>query len=413
MINWLIQQSIIVSAIIFVICFYKFLNLHFLGAQGIYRLWIVIPISMVVGILPDWQHSQGRVDSYFVSVKQTSHQISASLMQVSDVILSLWVIVMAILASFLILIHFRHMSKLVISSSDTNCSLFSLKNQQSIAFNHLRVKSSHLVTSPYITGMLRPMLVLPLDFFSRFDEQQQSLILNHEIHHFRSGDLLWNCLAQLVVMIFWFNPFCWYAYTQYRQHQELACDQSVLQLRNKSTRLAYAKAMLLCHLQEKSTPLTYLNYGAKNPMHERISLLKQHKPTPIWRLLAAGGVLLGAVLSINLASADMALDSKKDAYPIFRVEPQYPAVAVQNKTEGSVVLSFDIESNGSVKNVKIVGSEPQQIFDHSAIKALQHWKYETHGKKLASQLVQIDFVLEEDAVKQSYDGIHERIKVTQ
>jgi bla regulator protein blaR1 len=415
MINWLIQQSIIISAIIFVISLYKLLNLHFLGSQGVYKLWVLVPLSMLAGVLPDLQYSEGAAVNYIVSVKQTSHQLSEGLVLMSDMILALWAVVMAILVSLLILSHHRHKNTLKNEIVDTNLSLFSKNNQQSIKSISLSVRSSHLAASPYITGIINPTLVLPVDFFKCFDEQQQTLILSHELHHFKSGDLFWNLVAQLVVIIFWFNPFCWYAYIQYRHHQEMACDQSILQLHNKSTRLAYAKAMLLCHQQEKSTPLTYLNYGAKNPMHERISLLKQHKPTPVWRLLAAGGILLGTVLSINLASADVALNGKKDAYPIFRAEPQYPEAAVKNNTQGSVVLSFDIDSNGSVENVKIVSSEPKQIFDHSAKEALQQWKYETHGKKLIAQLVQLDFVLGDATGKQShenYDGTHERIKVT-
>jgi bla regulator protein BlaR1 len=415
MINWLIQQSIMVSTIIFVITLYKLLNLHYLGSRGVYRLWTLIPVSMAAGALPDWQQTQGVVVNYLVSVKQTSQQISVQLVPISDVLVALWVIVMAGLVSLLVLSHYRHKKTLIINSTDTNCALFSLTNRQSITLNNLSVKSSDLALSPYITGIVRPTLVLPLDFFKCFDEQQQSLILNHELHHFKSGDLLWNCVAQLVVIIFWFNPLCWYAYLQYRHQQELACDQSVLQLHNKSTRLAYARAMLLCHQQQKSIPLTYLNYGAKNTMHERISLLKQHKPTPVWRWLATGGVLFGAVLSINLASADVTLDGKHDVYPIYRIEPQYPVMAEQNNTQGSVILSFDIESDGSVENVTIVNSEPKPIFDHSAKEALQQWKYETHGKKLLAQLVQLDFVLQgaiDEQGLESYDGKHERIKVT-
>lgn len=307
MINWLIQQSLMISVIILILAFCKVLGFQYLGARGVYRLWILIPLSMATGALPGWQYTQGSIVNYLVSVKQTSDQVSEGLMLISDLILALWV--MVILVSLLILSHYQHKQKLRYDSVDANCLLFSTKNQQSIWLNNLTVKSSHLAVSPYITGILKPTLVLPLDFFKCFDEQQQSLILNHELHHFRSGDLL----------------------------------------------------------------------------------------------------------SINLASAGVNHSETSDAYPIMRVEPKYPTQAAQNNIEGSVTLTFDIDSGGSVKNVSIVNSKPEGIFDRSAKKALQQWKYASHGKQLLSQLVQLDFVLQEAIDKQgheNYDGSHERNTVT-
>ena len=58
-----------------------------------------------------------------------------------------------------------------------------------------------------------------------------------------------------------------------------------------------------------------------------------------------------------------------------RMEPKYPRNAVKQKIEGWVQLSFYIDKEGTPVNIKVIKSQPQQIFDNSAIKALSKWKY--------------------------------------
>lgn len=64
-----------------------------------------------------------------------------------------------------------------------------------------------------------------------------------------------------------------------------------------------------------------------------------------------------------------------DVTPIVRMEPQYPRKAAMTETEGFVVLSFDITPLGTVTNISILQASPPQIFNTSAVQALQKWKY--------------------------------------
>ena len=96
-------------------------------------------------------------------------------------------------------------------------------------------------------------------------------------------------------------------------------------------------------------------------------------------LTLAGGIELG--------SAPM----DRDAVPIVRVEPIYPARAAQRNIEGWVLIEFSISKLGTVKNAKVVRSEPGKIFNRAALKAVSKWKYkpsvengvarETHGHR--------------------------------
>ncbi|QIZ76684.1 energy transducer TonB [Ferrimonas lipolytica] len=95
------------------------------------------------------------------------------------------------------------------------------------------------------------------------------------------------------------------------------------------------------------------------------------------------------------AKGDFAAQDRQ-AMPIYRVEPQYPARALRKKTEGYVVMSFTINEQGRPEDIKIEKSEPVRIFDRAAMKALSRWKYqpkEVDGNKVSqfNQTVKLEF----------------------
>lgn len=56
--------------------------------------------------------------------------------------------------------------------------------------------------------------------------------------------------------------------------------------------------------------------------------------------------------------------------------PTYPYYAMVNRIEGFVDVKFDIGSDGKVSKIWIMQSEPQHLFDSSAISAMSKWRYE-------------------------------------
>ncbi len=75
------------------------------------------------------------------------------------------------------------------------------------------------------------------------------------------------------------------------------------------------------------------------------------------------------------------------------VEPVWPDAALNNKTQGSVSLSFTINVDGSVGTIKIVEASPAGVFDSAAIDALSQWRYAKLDKPLTGILTQFDFAL--------------------
>ncbi len=103
---------------------------------------------------------------------------------------------------------------------------------------------STAIESPAITGIFRPVLLLPANFSREFGVEERRLILLHELHHFRRGDLLVNPLLFLLQALHWCNPVVWFALNRFRADRELACDSAVLENTKEEARQVYGRALI-------------------------------------------------------------------------------------------------------------------------------------------------------------------------
>ena len=61
--------------------------------------------------------------------------------------------------------------------------------------------------------------------------------------------------------------------------------------------------------------------------------------------------------------------------PIVKVQPVYPNQAAKRGIEGYVILSFTILPSGATANAEVIESHPSGVFNSSALKAVQRFKY--------------------------------------
>jgi TonB family protein len=78
---------------------------------------------------------------------------------------------------------------------------------------------------------------------------------------------------------------------------------------------------------------------------------------------------------------------------ITHVEPIWPKKAIDKKIEGRVIMSFSINTDGSVDNIKVTESTPKGMFEQASITALLQWKYAKLDKPLSGIMTQFDFTL--------------------
>src|SRR2546430_17142318 len=58
---------------------------------------------------------------------------------------------------------------------------------------------------------------------------------------------------------------------------------------------------------------------------------------------------------------------------IHRLQPAYPPLAVQTRTQGQVVLRAVISREGNIENLQVVSGHPLLV--RAAIEAVRQWRY--------------------------------------
>jgi TonB family protein len=409
MTNWLVEQQIVISFLLLILIILESKAIKSLGANVIYALWLLVPLLLIANNLPqdvilvDDQSIYRYIVALGAEPNTANINLSWTLLWLAG---CLSILSLGVVAQWKIyrLTHFKsHKVKLSVALPNT-----------------LIVVSNNQLAGPVLSGIFKPILLIPEGFHSQFSERQQQLMISHELVHFHRGDNLFNLLALLFVAVFWFNPLSWLAYRAFRRSQELACDAAVLKQSTKEDKISYSKALVQCAERSLHSFSIYSPYGEKNTMFKRIVTIKnpaKNKPALIGLSIALSSTLLASVALANMADTVNTVDKISLAMPIVRFEPKYPIEAAQNKMEGSVILSFDIDINGATDNIKIVESNPPQTFDKVSITALNKWKYKPRiqggqAQRQTGLTVQLDYRLGNlDEEQSATNSSIEKIKV--
>ena len=124
------------------------------------------------------------------------------------------------------------------------------------------IKQSEYVDSPFVLGIVRPVIYLPFDM-SAADCVH---VIAHEKAHIRRRDHWWKPLGFLLLSIYWFNPVLWVAYILLCRDIEAACDEKVIRDMDKDSRRAYSTALLNCSVHRRriaACPLAFGEVGVK------------------------------------------------------------------------------------------------------------------------------------------------------
>ncbi len=71
--------------------------------------------------------------------------------------------------------------------------------------------STAFLKCPVIVGLLKPRIFLPIHTISDYDPASMRFMLLHELQHFKHKDMAANYPINIAGILYWFNPFVWYA----------------------------------------------------------------------------------------------------------------------------------------------------------------------------------------------------------
>jgi beta-lactamase regulating signal transducer with metallopeptidase domain len=274
------------------------------GAQRAFQLWLLPPLLMIASQLP---HAAGPIDaswSTVISMLTTADGAEPERIYHGSIV------------------DWRAASVLVWLAGGLVCLAVAARAQRrylglmkgavpapAISSHYPVWRALRDDVGPALVGAWRPRIVVPYDFFDRYDATECALILAHEAAHARRGDIWWCLLARLIVAGLWFYPVAWLAVAAMRQDQELACDAAVLQT-HRGLRRSYARAMLKTQSAAWALPVGCL-WSPRHPMTERISMLKFSRPGKIRRVL--GAMLLAAIVAGGASSVYAASNAGEPA----------------------------------------------------------------------------------------------------
>ncbi len=86
------------------------------------------------------------------------------------------------------------------------------------------LRSSSTVASPTLTGLFRPVVILPEGFSDPGAIEDLRAVLAHELSHWQRGDLLWTWILQALSIVFWFHPLVWRVGAAHAAACEEVCD---------------------------------------------------------------------------------------------------------------------------------------------------------------------------------------------
>ncbi|PHN07306.1 M56 family metallopeptidase [Flavilitoribacter nigricans] len=95
----------------------------------------------------------------------------------------------------------------------------------------VRLFISDAVHEPITFQLFRPVIMVPVFFFTGLTPAQIEVLLLHELAHIRRYDFTINLLQSLVEIIFFFHPAIWWLSGRIREEREYCCDNAVLAVR--------------------------------------------------------------------------------------------------------------------------------------------------------------------------------------
>jgi TonB family protein len=409
MINWLIAQQVSISLLLLLLIALEAKGIKSLGASTIYALWLLVPLLLIANNLPQnvFVVDDKSIYRYVVELDATTNatkiNVNWALLWLSG---CLGILSLGAFAQWKI----HRLAQFESHKVELNLDLPKT----------LTVVSNSQLSGPILSGILKPVLLIPEGFHGQFNSRQQQLMINHEIVHYRRGDNIYNLFALIFIAVFWFNPLTWLAYRAFRRSQELACDDAVLKQSTTEDQIGYSKALVLCAERSLHSFSIYSPYGEKHTMFKRIKNIQSPskiKPALIGLTIALSSTLLAGVALANLAETAHSIDKPSMATPVKRIEPKYPVEAARNNQEGAVILQFDIAKDGSTDNIQVLESFPKQVFDKESVHALKQWTYKPRIKGGQAQrqtglTVQLDYRMDAPYAEQTakHDKL-EKIKV--
>jgi beta-lactamase regulating signal transducer with metallopeptidase domain len=139
----------------------------------------------------------------------------------------------------------------------------------------VKVFESSSINSVFTFGFFKPMIVLPIGFFTTIPQEQIEAVLWHELYHIKYKDYLVNLMTMTFEIIFFYHPVMWWLSKNIRIERENRCDDQVTKLTDKKV---YAHALL--NMESYRQSLSYAIPFSTKPSNLKMRIMRIFEQKP-------------------------------------------------------------------------------------------------------------------------------------
>ncbi len=211
------------------------------------------------------------------------------------------------------------------------------------------VQISEAVTSPFVCGLIKPMIILPGALARQHSRGEITALLSHEMAHLRQHDLIWCVAWRWMKTVCWFHPLVWNIPVAHN----LACEQEADRIASGQMVDSYSRLLARLALRVMALPAveTKLTLNGSSQIARRLLHLGQRGTSAWnWRHSLAGFGLVGS-LFLMAAGFDFSKTATAGSKTPTPVEFKEVLVVVQDEDgkpiEGATILpdGFRVQGN--------------------------------------------------------------------
>jgi beta-lactamase regulating signal transducer with metallopeptidase domain len=396
-INWALHAGLDVSILILLVLVCRRPFVHLFGARAAYALWalpitrLILPEIPITLPRPGWMHAAPRAPDTWTATPIIETATSTPLTAPPH-----WQFLFIVLwlgGAFIWLAHqfWRQyqFSKLIRkNSTPAEGPLLAICDQarKTVKLTHCPdIRIAWTDIGPFVSGMLKPVIILPHNFDANFNQQQQYYALTHELAHIKRGDL-WAAFGALIFRALnWPNPLVHMCMAKFRVDQESACDAYVLNTigGGAQSRQDYAATLVRSARLTKNLPRTPTRHAAHthpfcltiyHPLKERLMTIKTSKTSMSVLSRIGVGTFLIAALTATSPIAIIAQESetpktqttksKKVMQWVEEVDGVKTSKHIEVTTDNGVTTVYSIDEFG---NKTVI--DPSELNDMEAFKS--------------------------------------------
>ena len=326
--------NVFISGIIGILLIAKWVFRNNLSSRMQYNMWLLLLGLLAVPFMPFRLVSFPQIFSWLSSVRNSSAShtdvgannvmdtgLSGTTNWMNDfaisvnhdtssvtgyILLSIWIVGMLVMMILVIKSSLRlrtiKRSALPLQNPEVRRLYNKCLNEMKITRN-IPVYSTAFLKSPIIVGFLKPCIYLPIHLISDYHESDMRYMLLHELQHYRHKDAIASYLMNFAGVLYWFNPFVWFALREMRNDREVACDTSVLKMLEEDDYEDYGNTLINFIEKVSFSPFPFaanLSGNMKQMKRRIINIASYEKPTFCKKLKGMTAFILTTVLIMGL-----------------------------------------------------------------------------------------------------------------